>query len=313
MKEANVVPAFYGSPGAMTDFGSMAEYVNDLPADALTLCQIVQGIAFHVFWAQPIGYEISASQSSDAGLRSVERMLEQLLTRNNADLRAPREIPDRLAIDCRSFAVLLAAFLIHRGTPARARCGFARYLVPPHIEFHEDHWITEYWNADENRWAFADAQLDSFQRQAMGIVFDPCDVPQELFFPAGRAWISCRRGEMDPQQFGFDSWVGFPIIRWQMIRDIAALNKVEAWGWDHWGGMFPVDHEELSEDNLSFYDHAAQLSMDDMFFPELRRLYLKDLRLRAPRIVHQMRPDSDENEFEYSDLLDEQPDKLVLL
>jgi len=315
MNEAIDIPAFYHKPGLMTGVGNLSQVLKELPADVRQLCALVQGIGVHVFWAKPLGYEVAQEQEDDVLERSATRMLERLLARNHADLATARAMPDRLVMDCRSYAVLLSALLIHCGIPARARCGFARYFSPPHIAFHEDHWITEYWRADECRWAFADSQLDPFQCKTMHISFDPCDLPEGQFLPAGQAWMLCRQGKTNPEQFGYSPWVGLPIIRWQMIRDIAALNKVEALGWDHWGGMFPLQHEALSEEDVAFYDRAALLSMDHSALGELRELYLRDLRLRVPRIVHQMHRNSDERdpEFEFSDLLDGDPCKIVLL
>jgi hypothetical protein len=313
MHDANGVPGFYATPGLMTDIRALDQAMGDLPSDVGELARTIHGISVHVFWAKPQGHEISQAQSGDSRLRLVEEKLRRLFERNDAPITQERTMPDRLAIDCRNIAVLLAAFLIRQGIPARARCGFARYLAPPHIEHYEDHWVTEYWVADEARWALADAQLDPFQRKVMNITFDPCDVPHDLLLPAGEAWLRCRRDDADPSQFGFDRWVGLPIIRWNLIRDVAALNKVEALGWDHWGGMFPLKHEALTTEDLAFYDRVAEWSVDDSALPQLRDVYLKDLRLRVPRIVHTMRSDSEEDEFEYSDLLDGHPERLALL
>jgi len=315
MSEVIDILAFYQEPGLMTDVGDLFPVLEGLPADVRQLCATVQGITAHVFWTGALGYDVSQAQEDDVLERSANRLLQQLLARNGSEMNSARAMPDRLIIDCRSYAVLLTALLIHCGIPARARCGFARYLSPPHSAFYEDHWITEYWKADERRWAFADPQLDPFQCKTMSISFDPCDLPEGQFLPAGQAWTLCRQGRANPEQFGYRPWVGLPIIRWQMIRDIAALNKVEALGWDHWGGMFPLEHEALLEEDIEFYDRVASLSMDNTALGQLRQIYLPDLRLRAPRIVHRMDRNSNERHpmFEFSDLLDGDPCKIVLL
>ncbi len=79
--------------------------------------------------------------------------------------------------------------LRHLGIPARARCGFAKYFEP---DRHMDHWVVEYWNAEQQRWIFVDAQLDDLQQGKLHLPFDPLDVPREQFLTGGRAWQLCR-------------------------------------------------------------------------------------------------------------------------
>ena len=83
---------------------------------------------------------------SDHAARDGGAQLRRPFERNDVPITQERGIPERLAIDCRSSAVLRAVLLIHRAIPGRARCGFARYLAP-HIEDCEDHWTAEYWVA----------------------------------------------------------------------------------------------------------------------------------------------------------------------
>ena len=69
--------------------------------------------------------------------------------------------------------------------PARVRCGFATYFTANPFE---DHWVCEYWNDHERRWALADAQLDELQRAHLRIDFDVTDLPPGKFFNAAQAW-----------------------------------------------------------------------------------------------------------------------------
>src|SRR5690606_37876997 len=101
----------------------------------------------------------------------------------------------RLIGNCRDFTVMLCAMLQHQGVPARARCGFGAYFLPNH---YEDHWVCEYWNADQGRWILVDAQLDTLQQEALKIGFDTLDVPHDQFITGGKAWQMTRSGEADP-------------------------------------------------------------------------------------------------------------------
>ena len=139
---------------------------------------------------------------------------------------------------------------------------------------------------DEGRWVFVDAELDDVHRKALRFSFDPCDVPRDQFLPGGMAWQMCRRGEADPNSFGYGDTVGgLPNIRGNLVRDVAFLNKVEILGWDFWG-LAEGDDADLNEDDLALLDRAASLSLagDDVFH-ELRSLYLGDVRLRVPVAV----------------------------
>jgi len=71
-------------------------------------------------------------------------------------------------------------------------------------------------------------------------------------------------------------------VRGNLVRDVAALNKVELLPWDGWGIIEKRD-EEMTGDDLALLDRVAVLTGDDI--PEadqVRRLYEDDARLRVP-------------------------------
>lgn len=80
-----------------------------------------------------------------------------------------------------------------------------------------------------------DAQLDAFQCTEMKITFDPLDVPRDQFIVGGRAWQMARSGQVDPERFGIFDMHGLGFVRGNLVRDVAALNKVELLPWDCWG------------------------------------------------------------------------------
>ena len=104
---------------------------------------------------------------------------------------------------------------------------------------------------------------------------------------AGDAWARCRKGEADPTKFGieFVNLRGLWYIAGNVVRDIAALNKVELLPWDIWGAQ-PRPDEELNDDQLTFFDQISALTHEpDTSFDELRRLFESDNRLRVPAVV----------------------------
>jgi len=306
-------PGFYATPGLMTDFRSAACHLEGLPAEIPGLCETIQRWFLHVFWLRAHSYEPQERQATDRYIREAETLVKELIERNPAPLTRPREHEDRLVTDCRTYAVMLAALLIHAGVPARARCGFANYFWPPEEDRWEDHWVAEYWNPEQAAWVLVDAQLDDVQRAHLPIDFDSLDVPRDRFLPATAVWQQCRRGLLDPERFAYDRFVGLPLIRWNLLRDVAALNQVEALGWDHWGGMFPLDRPSLTEDEIALYDRVCELAADDAQLHVLRKVYLRDLRLRVPPVVQLMDAEAESNALCFSDVLDGHPDRLILL
>jgi hypothetical protein len=110
-------------------------------------------------------------------------------------------------------------------------------------------------------------------------------VPRDRFLIAGDAWVKCRTDEADPATFGIFDEGGLWFIAQNMIRDLAALNKVEMLPWDVWGAMTRPD-EPLQDDRLALFDRIAALTRaPDAAFVELRRLYEGDDRLRVPAAV----------------------------
>jgi hypothetical protein len=171
--------------------------------------------------------------------------------------------------------------LRYHGIPARARCGFATYFAPNHFE---DHWVCEYWQ-EEGRWARVDAQLDSFQRDRLGISFDPLDVPNDKFLVGGKAWQMCRTRKADPDTFGISDLHGLWFVRGNLIRDLASLNKVELLPWDSWG-LIDLHESELSKSDFTLLDKVAVITQaDNSRFDEIRFVYEKNASLRVPPII----------------------------
>jgi hypothetical protein len=180
--------------------------------------------------------------------------------------------------------VLLVSILRSQGIPARARCGFGGYFG---TDSYEDHWVCEYWHADERRWVLVDAQIDDVQQKMFPIDFDLMDVPRDRFLVAGEAWARCRRGEADPAAFGL-KLLGEGGAWWiasNLLRDVAALNKVEMLPWDVWGAM-PSPESTIDEELTALFDRLASLTLDDAGLAELRTAYREDDRLRVPATVY---------------------------
>lgn len=272
---------YYTRHGLITDPAEHVGWFDDRPRALPELVQLVQGVMLHVFWAKSYGVTLTPDREAEAGYRRVARMLPRLRELDGRPLSVPRAPEHRLVGNCRSFSVLLASLLRRQGVPARARCGFGAYLRPGQ---YEDHWVGEYWNVEERRWALVDAQLDQLQCDALGVAFDPLDVPREQFLVGGAAWALCRGGSVDPERFGIFDMHGRWFVRGNLVRDVAALNKVELLPWDGWGLIDRRD-QELTPDDLELLDRAAALTAGETVpLAEVQALYV-DERLRVPPVI----------------------------
>jgi hypothetical protein len=230
------------------------------------------------------GFSIPEGRRSEIHIRPMEKMRERLLALEERELTVSRPVDRRLVGRCHHFMLFLIAILRAKGVSARGRCGFGAYFNPPYFE---DHWVCEYWNADQQRWILVDTQFDEVWRAKLNIKHDILDVPRDQFLVAADAWIRCRRGEADPSKFGIDfaGLRGLWFIAGSLVRDVAALNKMEMLPWDVWGAQ-PRAEQPVEDEQLAFFDRLAAITCaPDSSFDELRDFYAKDDRLRVPSTV----------------------------
>jgi hypothetical protein len=273
--------SYYADYGMVTNPGDFAGLFENLPDEIPQLRSIIQGLLLHVFWAERYGEKLSEDRIAEAGIRHVEYILAKIQKVQPGPIERSRHLNLRFVGNCRTFSVLLASMLQYQGIPARARCGFGRYFEAGR---YEDHWICEYWSEKQARWIMVDAQLDDFQCRELEIAFDSLDVPRDQFIVGGKAWLGCRNGETDPSKFGIFDMRGLWFIRGNLVRDIAALNKVELLPWDGWG-LIDRDDESISHEELKILDDVASLTYDEVDFSSVRKAYETNEGLIVPPII----------------------------
>jgi hypothetical protein len=274
--------AFYASHGPMSDPGEASALIDPLPHDVAALSRVIQGLGIYDVVARDFyGFEAPENRLAEIHLRPIAERLARIMELDDQPLHIARE-PDRRALQrCNSFALMLVTLLRVKGVPARSRCGFGTYFNPPKFE---DHWVCEYWDAQDRRWRLADPQIDDVWRRRLGIHFDTLDLPPAQFLTVSEAWRRCRSGEANEQQFGisFAALRGLWFVAGGLVRDMAALNKMEMAPWDVWGAQ-PGPEEKF---DLALFDELAALTRDpDRTFAELRRRYDADDHLRVPPTV----------------------------
>lgn len=273
---------FYATQGLTSDPGRHIDLFARLPDDLPGLVKAVQGSMIHIFWAERYGVALSEERKATVGMRSLSQKLDNYRLVDPRPLAVVRQLDMKLAGNCRDFSQLLASMLRYKGIPARPRCGFGTYFIPDH---YEDHWVCEYWNAEQERWIMVDAQLDQFQQDVLKIDFDPLDVPDDRFIVGGKAWQLCRIDGVDPKKFGIFDFSGLAFVRGDLIRDILSLNLIEILPWDGGFGFLSKREEEMTEDDwcYEFFDHMAVLTQaGDAGFDELREIYENEPGLHVP-------------------------------
>jgi hypothetical protein len=269
----------------MTAPKTMAAKFDALSTDLAEVCEVIQGVLIHRDMANFLyGIALSDARREEAHLRPTVEMLSQIFAHDSRPLTIARKPDHRRAGVCRHFAIMLTAILREQGVAARARCGFGAYFTRGKFE---DHWVCEYWSVPQERWILVDAQLDPLQRSAFHLDFDPLDVPRDRFIIAGEAWQMCREGRAAPDRFGLShlglrgSW----FIAGNVLRDLAALNRMEMLPWDVWG-MMPLPDQEPHQENAALIDRVAALTLAaDEAFAEFRNIYESNDRLRVPPTV----------------------------
>jgi hypothetical protein len=266
---------YYTQQSTITDPQDYAYLFDDLPRDLPGLMKIVQGLLVFPFanWAQHYGFQVSEERCAELNLRTLPKMLKGILALDSAPLSVARPPEKRLYGLCRDFAVLLVAMLRHQGVPARERVGFGGYF---NSDWYWDHRITEYWDTSQQRWLLVDPRIDEVQRNVLDRKLDPLHITrQSPFLVAGEVWQLCRAGRADPETF-VDSPTdrGMAPIRYALLHDFDALNKVELVGADAWHELITKPEEDISEADRELLDQIAEITIHvDTRFQELQALY----------------------------------------
>ena len=277
----NDTHTYYAEHGIISDPGRFSHLFDSLPQDVSQLCGIVQGLLLHAIWAERYGEKLSEKRMAEAGIRHVESILAQIRGINSRPINQIRQLNERFIGNCRTYSVLVASMLRYQGIPARARCGFGRYFK---AGWYEDHWICEHWSEEHHRWIMVDAQLDDFQSHELEIGFDPLDVPQDQFIVGGKAWLSCRNGKTNPANFGIFDMRGMWFIRGNLVRDFAALNKVELLPWDGWG-LIDRDDESIFHEEMKLLDDIASITSNEIDCSTVREMYKTKEGLKVPPTI----------------------------
>ena len=311
---------YYSQPGIITELDKYTDFIQWLTADPGAIYQIAQGLIMHDSWVDYYGIEYKKENEYPQKTAYMQDLLDKALELDSSNLAITRAPDKRVIACCREFATLMCAFLRAKGIPARSRPGFAVYFG--WSGNYEDHWICEYWNG--SRWVMMDPQLDPLQEcfvknwasqneKESEIYkeniksFNPRDLTGQDFYTAGRVWKLCREKKLDAMkcgiaspikpEWGIDSLYGLWFVRGNLLREFAALNKVETvpylvrickgLDWKSWR-LVSITDKELAEDDWDLLDEIADLSINaDNNFKAIRDLYESNTDLTVPEEIIQ--------------------------
>jgi hypothetical protein len=231
------------------------------------------------------GHGFPADRVREIDLRYADAILARLHDLDPTPPGHTRATTDRIIGCCRDFTLLFVAIARHHHIPARSRVGFATYFRP---DWAIDHVIAEMWDHSQSRWRLVDPQLAEHDE------FDVLDVPADKFLTGPLAWAQCRSGALDPDRFVVapdlmePSTRSWPQLTYNLIQDLAALNKHEMILWDEWGLLNDetTDTEKLAPklDALADLLQSADHAVDQI------RSAFNDVTLRVPEVVTSTSP-----------------------
>jgi hypothetical protein len=280
---------FYIEHSRFTDPGAQSSWLDGTPRDLADLREAASQLVFH-YWAlgDIAQHGFPPSRREEIDLRYASDMFARLRELDPAPPGSPRALLHRIVGCCRDFTLLFVSMARHHGIAARARVGFASYLMPG---WYIDHVVAEVRDGDE--WRLVEPQLSAgFRDPVDGTELDLLDVPRDRFLVGADAWTAARSGEVDPARLVVSPDLdvpylrGLPYARHNLVLDLAALNKHEMLQWDLWGDLDAA--VSLAPAALTRADELAEL-MADADVEQLRVAFEAD-DVRVPPVIRSVTP-----------------------
>lgn len=211
--ENNKILDFYKQTSVYTDLGLYKDFAKQLTDDIDELCilqrmQIIHPVAFNnpdirkqenCFWGNMTKVPITRLDYEDDLFPTAISMISELLRKDKRYYKE-RKAEDKIHVTCRGEAILLASILKAKGYSARVRSGFAPYIKYDGISY--DHWITEYYDKNKERWILVDAD-EHCPDHEMG--FDLNDIPRDKFIFGAEAYLGMRNGKYKTEEIYYAS------------------------------------------------------------------------------------------------------------
>ena len=237
---------FWSSATERTDLSSVKERTEPLRSQAIDLFSVTQGLVIHELATRKRDQQITAAQRLSKDPPAAD-IVHHVVSLHAPPLAEPRHWSQLAVGECFHSAILYCALLRNAGLSARARCGFASYLIPDRWTCH---WIVERW---DQRWILDDP--DASLR----------DLDPATFRSGVDAWQRCRSHE-DPSLYGLPNSTGWPELQGSVVCDVAALAKDEHFSYTHW----PLAHHPLPTSKEAIWLDEAATAVEREELPTVR-------------------------------------------
>lgn len=292
----NEILNFYLQTSVYTNYYPFANYYRSLPDNIDELSKLLYHQVIHrtelirSYLNKPRKYENHIefnkikeqypwykNRCDDDILLTAPAITAELFRQDSRGFIMGREIKDKVVITCRHVAVLLASILKAKGIPARCRSGYANYFLNSPDKIFYDHWIVQYYNAQEKRWVNVDPDGE------YKVSFNQYDLPDKEFKWIAKVWLDVRSGIDDYKRYIHgSSFNDLNNLAYTLFFDFHALMNDEI-SYLFFPTMFDKKDEfnNLTEQELGKLDQLATLMLDpDNNFDELRYLFRNDKWLR---------------------------------
>ena len=282
---------FYKQTSLYTDLGLYKDFAKNLTDNINDLCilqrmQIIHPFVYSnpdirketkCFWGDMTKVPITRLDYEDDLFPTALSMLSELLRRDN-NYNNQRKAENKIHVTCRGQAILLAATLKAKGYSARVRSGFSPYIKYDGVNY--DHWITEYFDENKNRWILVDAD-EHCPDHEMG--FDLNDIPRDKFIFGAEAYLGMRNKKYKAEEIYYSSnpaTLGLKASIRCLFYDFHSLMNDEII-FLHLPKYIQDKKFELSEEEYIELDKLAELLLDpDKNFNELKYIWKNKLQFR---------------------------------
>lgn len=282
---------FYKKTSLYTDLGLYKDFVKQLTDDIDELCvlqrmQIIHPIAFSnpnirkqdkCFWGDMTKVPITRLDYEDDLFPTAISMISELL-RKDGNYNKNRKAENKIHVTCRGEAIFLTATLKAKGYSARVRSGFAPYIKYDGVAY--DHWITEYYDENKNRWVLVDAD-EHCPDHDMG--FDLNDIPRDKFIFGAEAYLGMRNNKYKTDEIYYASdpaTLGLKASLRGLFYDFHSLMNDEII-FLHLPKYIQDKNFELTEEEYIELDKLANLMLNpDKNFEELQKIWNTESKFR---------------------------------
>lgn len=261
---------FYRQTSCFTDLGYYRDFAVSLTDDIQNLCllqrhQIIHPVAImrqrgvkDTFHGDMTKIPADRLLFENERYQTAVSILAELL-RREAVYSTERKIENKLHLCCREQAILLAAILKAKGMAARVRSGFAGYISKDGVN--HDHWITEYYDQEQERWVLTDADCC-----CEDVDFNIYDIPRERFIFGAQAYLGLREKRYREEEISYASvppTLGMKAALRALFYDFHSLMNDEIFFW-HVPAYLAQKDMGLSMEEYAQLDELAKL----MFNPD---------------------------------------------